>query len=39
LKLLDMTNLTLSPAEDFLFFINKRDSSLWAFDLASGWEE
>jgi hypothetical protein len=39
LKLLDMTNLTLSPAEDFLFFINKRDSSLWAFDLAGGWEE
>jgi hypothetical protein len=38
IKLLDMTNLTLSPAEDFLFFINKRDSSLWAFDLSGGWE-
>jgi hypothetical protein len=36
LKLLDMTNLTLSPSEDFLFFINKRNSSLWAFDLING---
>ncbi len=35
-KPLDMTNLTLSPSEDFLFFINKRDSSLWGFDLLNG---
>jgi hypothetical protein len=33
-KLFDMTNLTLSPSEDFLFFINKRDSSTWALDLS-----
>jgi len=38
-QLLDMTNLSLSPSEDFLFFISKRDSSLWAFDLLNGEEE
>ena len=38
-KPLDMTTLTLSPSEDFLFFINKRDSSLWAFDLLNGESE
>lgn len=38
-KLIDMTNVTLSPSQDFLFFINKRDSSLWAFDLLNGESE
>ncbi len=38
-KPLDMTNLTLSPNQDFLFFINKKDSSLWAFDLLNGESE
>ena len=31
---MDMTTLTLSQTGDFLFYINKKDSSLWAFDLA-----
>lgn len=35
-KPMDMTNLTLSPTEDFIFFINKKNSSLWAFDLTRG---
>ncbi|TRZ53162.1 hypothetical protein D4R99_01350 [bacterium] len=36
---IDMTSMILSPSEDFLFFINKRDSSLWAFDLLNGESE
>lgn len=31
---LDMTNLTLSPLQDFIYFVNKKDSSLWAFEVA-----
>jgi hypothetical protein len=30
---LDMGNLILSPSRDFLFFINKNDSTLWGYDL------
>ncbi len=30
---MDMTHLTLSQNGDFLFFINKTDSTLWGFDL------
>lgn len=29
----DMTNLILSPKEDFIFFINKKDSTLWSYRL------
>ncbi|HEY9583859.1 MAG TPA: hypothetical protein VJI66_02775 [Candidatus Paceibacterota bacterium] len=31
--LIDATNLTLDPKEDFLYFINKRDLTLWSLDL------
>jgi hypothetical protein len=31
---LDMTNLTLSSNKDFLFFINKTDSTLWGYKLS-----
>ena len=31
--LIDATNLTLDPKENFLYFINKRDLSLWSLDL------
>ena len=31
--LIDATDLTLDPKEDFLYFINKRDLSLWSLDL------
>lgn len=30
---MDITNLTLSPNKDFLFFINKTDSTLWGYNL------
>jgi hypothetical protein len=30
----DMTSLTLSPLQDFIYFINKKDSSLWAFEVS-----
>ncbi|KKU86136.1 MAG: hypothetical protein A3G60_00270 [Candidatus Ryanbacteria bacterium RIFCSPLOWO2_12_FULL_47_9c] len=29
----DITNLTLSAEEDYIFFINKKDSTLWSFRL------
>ncbi len=32
---MDMTHLTLSPLEDYLFFINKKDSTPWLYDLRS----
>jgi hypothetical protein len=32
-KLIDATQLTLDPKENFLYFINKRDLSLWSLDL------
>jgi hypothetical protein len=32
-KLIDATDLTLDPKEDNLYFINKRDLTLWALDL------
>ncbi len=32
-KLIDATNLTLDPKENFLYFINKNDLSLWSLDL------
>ncbi len=32
-KLIDATNLTLDPKDNFLYFINKRDLTLWALDL------
>lgn len=31
---LDMTNFVLSPNENSLFFINKKDSTLWGYDLS-----
>ena len=31
---LDMTELTLSPLQDFIYFVNKRNSSLWAFEVS-----
>ena len=31
--LIDATELTLDPKEEFLYFINKRDLSLWSLDL------
>ena len=31
---LDMTSLALSPLQDFIYFINKKDSSLWAFEVS-----
>lgn len=30
---MDITNLTLSSSSDFLFFINKNDSTLWGYKL------
>jgi hypothetical protein len=30
---MDIVFLSFSPIEDYLFFINKRDSSLWAFNI------
>lgn len=33
LQRMDMQNLALSPNKDFLFFINKIDSTLWGYDL------
>lgn len=32
---MDMENLMLSPNKDFLFFINKNDSTLWGYSLRS----
>ena len=32
-KLIDATELTLDPRENTLYFINKRDLTLWALDL------
>ncbi|MEY2664400.1 MAG: hypothetical protein RIT04_208 [Candidatus Parcubacteria bacterium] len=32
-KQIDATHLTLDPKENFLYFIDKRDLSLWSFDL------
>lgn len=32
-SLIDATQLTLDPKENFLYFINKRDLSLWSLDL------
>jgi hypothetical protein len=32
-KQIDATHLTLDPKESFLYFIDKRDLSLWSFDL------
>ena len=32
-KLVDATELTLDPKENFLYFINKRDLTLWSLDL------
>lgn len=32
-KLIDATQLTLDPKENFLYFINKRDLTLWSLDL------
>jgi hypothetical protein len=31
---IDATNLFLSPKEDFLFFLNKKDGTLWSLSLA-----
>jgi len=31
----DMVKMFLSPEEDYLFFVNKKDSTLWAVRLAS----
>lgn len=33
-ELIDATQLTLDPKENFLYFINKRDLSLWSLDLS-----
>jgi hypothetical protein len=30
---LDMTSLTLSPLQDYIYFVNKNNSSLWAFEV------
>ena len=32
-EIIDAINLSLSPKEDYLFFINKRDGSLWSYDV------
>ncbi len=32
-SLIDITDLTLDPKENYLYFINKRDLSLWMLDL------
>ena len=32
-KLIDATDLSLDPKENFLYFINKNDLSLWSLDL------
>jgi hypothetical protein len=32
-SLIDATNLTLDPKENFLYFVNKRDLTLWSLDL------
>ncbi len=32
-KIIDATNLVLDPREDFLYFINKGDLTLWSLDL------
>lgn len=32
-QLIDATQLTLDPKENYLYFINKRDLSLWSLDL------
>jgi hypothetical protein len=32
-SLIDATDLTLDPKENYLYFINKRDLSLWSIDL------
>lgn len=32
-RLIDATNLTFDPKENFLYFINKRDLTLWSLDL------
>ncbi len=33
-ELIDATNLSLDSKEDFLYFINKRDLTLWSLDLS-----
>ncbi len=30
---IDATNLTLSPTEDYLYFVNKTDSNLWSLEV------
>ncbi len=30
---IDMTNLALDPSESYLFFINKKDATLWSYSL------
>ncbi|MCK9351310.1 MAG: hypothetical protein WCT49_00160 [Candidatus Paceibacterota bacterium] len=32
-ELMDMTSLVISPLQDFIYFTNKKDSSLWAFEV------
>src|SRR3989344_803076 len=32
-ELIDAVDLTLDPKEDYLFFVNKRDLTLWSLDL------
>jgi len=32
-ELIDATNLSLDPNENFLYFVNKRDLTLWSLDL------
>ncbi len=32
-KLIDATQLTLDPKENYLYFVNKKDLSLWSLDL------
>lgn len=32
-NVIDMTHLSLSPDEDYIYFINKRDLTLWSFGL------
>jgi hypothetical protein len=35
-RTIDAFNLGLDTRDDFLFFMNKKDLSLWSFDLVSG---
>jgi len=32
-EILDITNLQISPKEDYLMFINKQDLTLWSYDI------